>query len=199
MKLNWAERLVVNNAPRVLEQRMQVRWMKKAAPLAQGSRILEIGCGRGAGACVIAKEFQPSSLHAMDLDFIMIRKAMSYIPPDRRNGVSLYVGDAEHLPYRDGAFDAVFGFGFLHHVINWRAALAEVGRVLKPGGVYFIEEFYPTLYQNFITKRILVHPTKDRFLSKDLKEALNLTGLPLKDCLEIERIGILGVCIKQGV
>ncbi len=196
MKLNWAERLVVNNFPRVLEQRMQLRWMSRAAVLPPGARVLEIGCGRGAGACGVLKKFQPASMHAMDLDVAMIRKAQKYIPKAMKERIGLYVGNTVDLPYGAGVFDAVFGFGVLHHVVDWRSALAEVARVLKPGGNYFIEELYPTLYQNFITRHILLHPTEDRFSSKDLKEALARAGFSMKKSIELESIGILAVCGK---
>jgi ubiquinone/menaquinone biosynthesis C-methylase UbiE len=40
----------------------------------------------------------------------------------------------------DDAFDAVFIFGVLHHIPQWRKALCEMARVLKPGGVLLVEE-----------------------------------------------------------
>ncbi len=93
--------------------------------------------------------------------------------------------------------DAVFGFGFLHHVPDWRAALAQIARVLKVGGIYYMEELYPGLYQNFLTRHILLHPRKDRFLSRDLKTALHQQNLILKGTLEASRFGILGVAVKK--
>ncbi len=50
MKLNWAERLAVNNPIRVFEQRMEIGWMKSRKSLEPGGVLLEIGCGRGVGA-----------------------------------------------------------------------------------------------------------------------------------------------------
>ena len=103
-----------------------------------------------------------------------------------------------HLPHPNEAFDAVFGFGVLHHVPDWRRALAEVARVLRIGGIYFLEEIYPTVYQNFITRHILLHPEEDRFSSTDLKEALRSANLSLQDTLECTQIGILAVLVKTG-
>jgi hypothetical protein len=73
--------------------------------------------------------------------------------------------------------------------------LAEVARVLKHGG-YFMEEYYPSLYQNFITKHILVHPQVDCFNSRDLHQAYQDAGLALTHSLELKRMGILGVGVK---
>lgn len=196
MKLNWAERWVVNNPSRVVEQGFEIRWMKRRMPLEAGATILEIGCGRGAGASLILQNFQPALIHAMDLDIEMLRKAARYLGPAERRRIYLYTADATHLPYRNGTLDAVFGFGVLHHVPDWRNALSEIARVLKPGGVYFLEELYPTLYQNFITKHILLHPTEDRFRSKGLKAALETIGFSIQDALELKAIGILAVLIK---
>ena len=96
-------------------------------------------------------------------------------------------------------FDAVFGFGFLHHVPDWRQGLSEIARVLKPGGVYYIEELYPSLYQNVITKRILLHPEHDRFTSDDLRKALDEAHLRLANAFELRKMGILGVATKDSL
>ncbi len=198
MKLNWAERRVVNNPARVFQQRGEVWLLKRMQSVPPGSTMLEIGCGRGAGAGMILRQFQPSVLHAMDLDYDMIRRAQRYLRSDQLERINLYTADVLHLPYRDGSLDAVFGFGVLHHVPDWRSAVAEIARILTVGGVYFIEEFYPYVYQNFITKHILLHPTHDRFFSRDLKQCLNAFNLEAKDTLEVRLMGILGAFVKTG-
>jgi ubiquinone/menaquinone biosynthesis C-methylase UbiE len=196
MKLNWAERWVVNNPLRVIQQRLEIGWMKNNVSLQSGSIALEIGCGRGEGARLISKNFQPDLLHAMDVDIEMINKAKKRLSPCPVSNVSLYVGDALHLPYRDNILDAVFGFGVLHHIVDWDASLTEITRVLKKGGYYFFEELYPSLYQNFITKHILLHPRQNRFYSKHLCQGFKEAGLLIKDSLEIKKLGILGVAVK---
>jgi ubiquinone/menaquinone biosynthesis C-methylase UbiE len=197
MKLNWAERWVVNNPLRVFQQQIEIKQLKEMMPLKPGLSILEIGAGRGAGAKLIYKEFQPSLLHVLDLDIGMIQKANYFLSMMSKDKVKLYVGDSTNLPFKAGTLDAVFGFGFLHHVPDWRRALSEIARVLKPGGVYYIEELYPALYQNFITKRILLHPEHDRFHSPDLRIVLDEMNLHLTNAYEVPKMGILGVAIKS--
>jgi len=197
VKINWAERLIVNNPGRVIIQRLIIKWIKSVTRIEPQARILEIGCGRGAGACLIQAEFHPSRLHAFDLDYGMILLARRYLKPALRDKISLYVGDAQRLPYRDGVLDAVFGFGVLHHLPDWRGGVREIARVLKPGGIYFLEEYYPQLYQNYLARRIFLHPEHDRFYSHDLHRALAEAGLALQGCLEQKMLGILAVAVKR--
>jgi ubiquinone/menaquinone biosynthesis C-methylase UbiE len=197
MKLNWIERFYVNSPLRLAAQHFEVRWFNKRRPIDAGGVLLEIGCGRGAGAGFIAEVFKPSRLYLSDLDPEMVKKARAYL--DRKQQINTYFCrmDATDLPFGNQRFDAVFGFGFLHHVPQWRSSLAEVVRVLKTGGAYYLVEFYPKLYQNFITKHILLHPEFDRFKSEDLKDAFRQLHLSLAHCLELKNMGIIGIGIKR--
>jgi ubiquinone/menaquinone biosynthesis C-methylase UbiE len=197
MKLNWVERAVANNPFRAALQRGEIHLLKKKFQLKEGAKILEVGCGRGAGARLILKSFQPSLLCALDLDILMVQKARAYLSADEGVRASLYVGDVFRLPFKDDFFDAVFGFGVLHHVPDWRGAAAEIARVLKIGGIYFVEEFYPSAYQNFITKHLLAHPEKDRFFGHDLRNALAAIRLPIKEAIDFKKLGILAMAVKE--
>ena len=197
MKLNWAERWAVNNPFRVFQQRIELNTLYRMMQLKLGARLLEIGCGRGVGATFVSEKFQPEIVHAMDLDFEMIKKARKRLTKHQRTFTYTYVGDVLHLPYKDTTFDAVFGFGVLHHVPDWRGGLAEIARVLKKGGCYFFEELYPSLYQNFITRHILLHPAENRFKSEDWKDTLQELKLLVQRSVEQKKLGILGVAIKE--
>ena len=118
MKLNWAERWVVNNPTRVFQQHIETKWLQRMMPLKAGATILEVGCGRGAGARLIQKAFKPSQLHILDLDIKMIQGAKTYLSGAAKKTMTMYVGDSIDLPFKSDALDALFGFGFLHHVPN---------------------------------------------------------------------------------
>ena len=196
MKLNRMERLVVNNPLRSAGQYFEVQWFNSRLPMSAGAKILEIGCGRGAGARQINETFKPKLFFLLDLDMRMIRKARDYLRKEKRRNICYCTGNATFLPFKDGKFDAIFGFGFLHHVLEWQAGLKEIVRVLRPGGIYYLLELYPALYQNFLTRRLLVHPEKNRFNSADLRTALRDNGLDLAHTLEMKKMGILAIAIK---
>jgi ubiquinone/menaquinone biosynthesis C-methylase UbiE len=196
MKLNFIERLYVNSPVRYGLQSLVFQWFKTMLLLKPKGRILEIGCGRGIGAKMILRNFDPEELCLIDIDQAMIEKAQSRVSANGNTQVSFCRGDAEHLPFADSYFDAVFGFGFLHHVPAWRKGLSEIARVLKLEGKYYIEEFYPSLYQNLITKHLLVHPDSDRFNSSELREAFAETDLALVHTFELKRLGILAIGVK---
>jgi ubiquinone/menaquinone biosynthesis C-methylase UbiE len=197
MKLNWAERWVVNNPLRVIQQGMIVRWMRDSTGPRHLEGVLEVGCGRGAGARSIVRELEPRHVYATDLDPAMVGRARTYLEPSERATISLASVNASCLPFPDGSLDAVFGFGVLHHILDWQTALAEIMRVLRDGGAYYLEELYPTLYQNFITKHILLHPRENRFSAKDFKDALAENGFSLIAARENEYLGIVAVCEKN--
>ena len=198
MKLNTFERLAVNSPIRRILQLLVMQWFRRTVALKTGQTILEVGCGSGVGARLISDVYRPERLYLLDLDLRMIQKANQRKNGANGNRTFFCVGDAVKLPFKDSSMDAVFGFGFLHHVPDWQDGLAEVVRVLKHGGVYFMEEYYPSLYQNFITKHMVVHPDKNRFNSRDLRQAFEDAALSLTHTFELKSMGILGVGVKAA-
>ncbi len=146
---------------------------------------------------MVARQFMPGRLTLLDLDLEMVRQARRTLAAASLPGISLCVADAARLPLPSAGVDAVFGFGFLHHVPAWREGVSEVHRVLAPGGIYYIEEYYPSLYQNLITRRLAAHPEQDRFDGRDLREAFDRIGISLQYVFELKRMGILGVGVKK--
>ena len=198
MKLNSIERLVVNNRLRRAGQFLEMQWFSRRLPVSQGARVLEIGCGRGAGAQLIIEKFSPGLLCLMDLDIQMISRARKFLSVIKENNINYLNAGATFLPFHPQTFDAIFGFGFLLHVLEWQKSIKEIARVLRPGGTYYMEELYPEVYQNMVTRRLLVHPETNRFDSLDLINAIKNEGLDIAHKLEIKKVGILAIIKKNG-
>jgi SAM-dependent methyltransferase len=98
-----------------------------AAAVAADKRVLDVACGPGHVAAAAAAR----GALAQGLDF---SAAMVGIARNAYPDIAVTEGDAEDLPYADGAFDAVVSSFGVHHVPRPEAALAECRRVLAPGG-----------------------------------------------------------------
>jgi ubiquinone/menaquinone biosynthesis C-methylase UbiE len=198
MKVNWPERLWVNSPVRLFVQRQETFFFKNARDMEPGARCLEIGCGRGAGTDLIIRAFSPARVDASDIDPAMIRLAARERRPRGRVRVLHTVADAQYLPYPDGCMDAVFNYGILHHLEDWKLGIREIARVLKRGGGFYFEEIYPALYANFLFRRLLVHPRHNRFEGPEYRASLADAGLKLLPGYKESRFAILGVAVKEG-
>jgi SAM-dependent methyltransferase len=129
----------MNSAIRALGQQYSARWMERLGGRVEGGRVLEVGCGRGVGVQIILERFRAESVDAIDLDQKMIECARRRLAACGLAGVQLNVGDVTHIQAGDATYDAVFDFGAIHLEPQWPKAIAEVRRVLKPGGKFFFE------------------------------------------------------------
>jgi SAM-dependent methyltransferase len=93
--------------------------------------------------------------------------------------------------------EAVFNYGIIHHLEDWEQGIREIVRVLKRGGGFYFEEIYPALYANVITRRLLEHPTENRFHGPEYRAALQKEGLRLLPGYKETRFAILGVAVKE--
>jgi len=201
MNVNFPERIWCNSRLRQVVQRREVGFWKRLAggdSAAAGGRMLEIGCGNGAGALLLLEAFAPRELHALDSDPAMLRLASRRRDrhPEGRRRLALLLGDAQHLPFPDASMDTACNFGIIHHLEDWRQGIRELARVLKPGGSFYFEEIFPPLYANFLMKRLVLHPTENRFHGPEFKGALAESGLELQPGGKESRFGIVGRAVK---
>jgi ubiquinone/menaquinone biosynthesis C-methylase UbiE len=107
-------------------------------------RVLEIGAGTGFFLLNLWQTGFVGEAHATDISEGMLEVCRANA---ERLGCNVQTrsADAERLPYEDGTFDLVAGHAFLHHIPDPPAAMAEMWRVLRPGGAIFIAG-EPTLW-----------------------------------------------------
>ncbi|MCF8051379.1 MAG: class I SAM-dependent methyltransferase [Desulfobacterales bacterium] len=103
-----------------------------------GKRVLEIGSGRGGGADYINRCLNPAAVIGLDFSTYAVQFC-------RKNfdsaGLTFKVGRAEALPFADASFDVVFNVESSHCYEAMAPFLAEVKRVLSPGGYFLFADF----------------------------------------------------------
>jgi SAM-dependent methyltransferase len=107
-----------------------------------GGRVLEVGCGPGRLSIRLAR--LGLDVTGLDLDPAMIERAKANAghSSDGR-GLSFVVGDVASLAFPDASFDLVVSTLSMHHWADPAAGLAEIDRVLRPGGRAFVWDFRP--------------------------------------------------------
>jgi len=107
--------------------------LAEAGGLDASSRLLEIGIGTGRIALPLARHV--GAITGVDISAPMLSQLLAK-RGDRR--IDVLRADAAELPFRDAAFDAVLSVHVFHLIPRWREALAEVARVLRPGGTFLL-------------------------------------------------------------
>lgn len=132
--------------------RPEYQAMLHAVGLAPGAEVLDAGCGGGSFLADIAERVGPTGrIHALDLDpdnvAVVARRAAGLPCP-----VTAVVGDVTRLPWPDHRFDAVWCANTLQYVDDdaYPRALAELHRVVRPGGLLALKEYDVTA--------LLLHP-----------------------------------------
>jgi ubiquinone/menaquinone biosynthesis C-methylase UbiE len=94
-------------------------------PLA-GKRVLDVGCGKGRFARILKERCPEAELWGLDISEEMLR----YVP----EGIHTRAGSMTELPFEDGWFDGAYATESLEHAVEIERAVAEICRVVKPGG-----------------------------------------------------------------
>lgn len=103
-----------------------------------GKTVLEVSCGHGGGASYLTRTFRPANYSGLDLNPAGIAFCKTR---HRAEGLDFIQGDAGNLPFADDSFDALINVEASHCYPDFPGFLAEVKRVLKPGGHFLYADF----------------------------------------------------------
>jgi ubiquinone/menaquinone biosynthesis C-methylase UbiE len=116
-------------------------------PRYRGKKVLEIGCGAGVDLLQFARA--GAEVAARDLTENAVFLASKNLNREGYSG-DIRQGNAEALDFSDETFDVVYSHGVLHHTVDTEKAIAEVHRVLKPGGEAIIMLYNRVSWFNFV-------------------------------------------------
>lgn len=150
--------------------------------LVQNGRVLELGGGQCWASCVYERVYPKARVTGTDISPFAVQSLPKW---ERVLDVKLdnsYACKSYDIPEGDASLDQVFCFAAAHHFLAHRRTLAEIKRVLKPGGkaFYFFEPTTPKLFHSLAYKRVnLKRPEvpEDVLIPKKLRtiaEALDL-------------------------
>lgn len=198
MLMNSAEKAILNNpVRRALQRYYEAPLLSRLGADVTGAHVLEVGCGEGAGAQTLLNRLGAARVTAVDLDPSQVRRAQRRLRDEDRAQVQL--GDVTALPVADGSVDAVADFGIIHHVPDWRAAITEIARVLKPGGQLVFEEVTSHALDRATYRWLFEHPSEDRFSGHEFVDELERQGLTVGGRHTQRFFGdfVIGVAIRQ--
>jgi len=178
-KLENPERLV-ELPPAKLEQLLQ---------LTGAETVIDFGAGTGMYSLPIAESLPHGTLFAVDEQQVLLDRLRQKLSERRPAGrVEPLLNVANHVPLADGAGDRIFMINVLHHIYDEPAALAEVPRLLAPGGLLVAVEF--------ARMERPVGPPNDHVLAADELHAV-IEGMGLNELAAYEpgEIGLYHVAI----
>lgn len=110
--------------------------------LKPGLKVLDFGCGPGTITVGLARAVEPGEVHGIDVEESQIGLARAAAQAGGHENATFHVGSVTDLPFEDDSFDVAHCHAVLMHVPDTEATLAEVKRVLKPGGILASREVF---------------------------------------------------------
>ncbi len=155
--------------------------------LRPGMQLLDVGCGPGSITLGFAEVVAPGQVVGVDIQSAQVELARTAALARGQSTIHFEVANAYSLPFPDDSFDAVFANGILMHLREPARSLAELRRVLRPGGIAGIRDpdwgasihvpTTPRLEQWFAARlRARLHNGGDPFLGRHYRRLLQEAG-----------------------
>jgi ubiquinone/menaquinone biosynthesis C-methylase UbiE len=146
--------------------------MVECAEVQKEDTVLDIACGPGIVSCFFARD--ASHVTGVDIVPAMLECAKRLQTEKGLVNLDWALGESTALPFADDSFDRVVTRFSFHHYINPEAAIAEMMRVCKPGGIVLIADVAPgsDAQEHFNDWEVLRDPSHTRALSESEMRAL---------------------------
>src|SRR5262245_28050727 len=142
MKMTGLEKRFVNSPSHSQQVSHYAEKLLQLTDFKAGQKYLDVGCGNGASPIHLVRTYH-LAVTGIDVDPDQIRLAQEQSAGLK--GSRFMTGDGRQLPFEGGEFDLVYTHKVTHHIPYWPEVLAEMVRVLKPGGYFIYVDFiYPT-------------------------------------------------------
>jgi ubiquinone/menaquinone biosynthesis C-methylase UbiE len=149
--------------------------LSELIPKQEDIRVLDVGTGMGSTAKFLLQHLSKRS-HVVSLDPSedILAEAKSALSAEGRRRITLMRGSADDLKFGNGSFDIVVSVMVMHHIEAVDESIAEMSRVLRPGGRLIIVDYSPEAHDLDFQSR---HNEDDFFESDTISEAAKASQL----------------------
>jgi ubiquinone/menaquinone biosynthesis C-methylase UbiE len=144
-------------------------------PLPQGGSLLDVGCGQGKSFRLLRDAFQPTRMLGLDADPHSV--SLSEAEASREGmRVEVLTADCAAIPLPDASIDIVFCHQTFHHLVEQERALAEIWRVLTPGGLLLFAESTKAYIDTWVIRWFFRHPMDVQKSAEEYLDMLRQQG-----------------------
>ena len=166
----WAATYDQHRLQRIVFEPMQATVLEVAAAEVPKPRaILDVGCGTGRLLRTAQLRFEGAALFGVDAADEMVKQAQA-----SSQSIDFQQATAEQLPFPDQQFDLAFSTMTFHHWSDQRKGVAEIARVMRPGGRWLLADFMPTGFMRWFRRLFRMHQFPVR---EELDAMLSEAGL----------------------
>jgi ubiquinone/menaquinone biosynthesis C-methylase UbiE len=147
-------------------------------------KILDVGCGPGLLSKELSIRFPKAKITGIDISRYSIKLAKKNCKAIKN--INFIIADVHKLPFPDEYFDLVVCKDSFHQFSNPIKAIKEMYRVLKPGGIIYIQDLRRdvplylikmVLPPNTLAKKLIYYSARSSYLPKEIKKILNKAGI----------------------
>jgi ubiquinone/menaquinone biosynthesis C-methylase UbiE len=149
---HWMQRIIFGPIQRAVLQ-------LAAEQVSRPSAILDVGCGTGKLLKSAEARFPGAKLVGVDAAMEMVKYAQTSNPTGT---IQFQQAMAEELPFPNASFDLVFSTMTFHHWSNQTKGIAEVARILTPGGRWVLADFVASGFMRQVRSLLRLHQFPER-------------------------------------